>query len=74
MVFSSITFLFYFLPALLILYALVPSKLKNLVMILASFVFYAWGEVRFVPVMLSLSVIDFVFAKLMEKNRDHDRK
>lgn len=74
MVFSSITFLFYFLPTLLILYALVPSKLKNLVMILASFLFYAWGEVRFVPVMLSLSVIDFVFAKLMEKNRNNDRK
>lgn len=74
MVFSSITFLFYFLPVMMILYALVPHKLKNLVMILASFVFYAWGEVKFLPVMLALSVIDFVFAKLMEKNRDNDRK
>lgn len=74
MVFSSITFLFYFLPVMMILYALAPHKLKNLVMILASFVFYAWGEVRFVPVMLALSVIDFVFAKLMEKNRNHDKK
>lgn len=74
MVFSSITFLFYFLPAMMMLYAVAPQKLKNLVMILASFVFYAWGEVRFVPVMLSLSVIDFFFAKLMEKNRDHDKK
>jgi len=74
MVFSSITFLFYFLPAMMILYVLVPHKLKNLVMILASFVFYAWGEVRFVPVMLALSVVDFVFAKLMEKNRADDKK
>lgn len=74
MVFSSITFLFYFLPAMMILYALAPHKLKNLVMILASFVFYAWGEVRFVPVMLALSVVDFVFAKLMEKNRANDKK
>lgn len=74
MVFSSITFLFYFLPAMMILYALAPHRLKNLVMILASFVFYAWGEVRFVPVMLALSVVDFVFAKLMEKNRANDKK
>ena len=74
MVFSSITFLFYFLPAMMIVYALVPHKLKNLVMILSSFVFYAWGEVRFVPVMLALSVVDFVFAKLMDKNRANDKK
>lgn len=74
MVFSSLTFLFYFLPIMIIVYRVIPNKLKNLVMIVASFVFYAWGEVRFVPIMLMLSVIDFVFAKLMEKNRDNDRK
>ena len=39
MVFSSITFLFYFLPALFLLYYIAPAKLKNLVMILGSFVF-----------------------------------
>ncbi len=73
MVFSSITFLFYFLPALIIIYYLVPDKLKNLVMILGSFVFYAWGEIRFIPVMLLLSVEDFVCAKLMEKNRENQK-
>jgi alginate O-acetyltransferase complex protein AlgI len=46
-VFSSIIFLFYFIPILLILYAIAPKKLKNLVMIAGSFVFYAWGEIRF---------------------------
>ena len=65
MVFSSITFLFYFLPALIIIYYLAPSKFKNLVMIIASFVFYAWGEIRFIPIMLFLSLEDFVCAKLM---------
>lgn len=74
MVFSSLTYLFYFLPAMIVVYALVPHKLKNLVMIVASFVFYAWGEVRFIPIMLALSVIDFVFAKQMEKHRNNKRK
>lgn len=43
-------------------------------MIIASFVFYAWGEVRFVPIMLLLSVVDFVCAKFMERHRDHEEK
>lgn len=74
MVFSSITFLFYFLPAMIIVYSLVPEKFKNLVMIIASFVFYAWGEIRFIPIMLSLSVVDFICAKQMEKHRSNKKK
>lgn len=74
MVFSSVTFLFYFLPAILILYFIVPQKLKNLVMVCASMVFYAWGEIRFIPVMLLLSVEDYVCAKFMEKYRDNEKK
>lgn len=74
MVFSSITFLFYFLPALFLLYYIAPAKLKNLVMILGSFVFYAWGEIRFIPIMFALSVEDFICAKLMEKHRADARR
>lgn len=70
MVFSSITFLFYFLPALILIYAVTPMRLKNLVMIAASFVFYAWGEIRFIPIMLLLSAEDYICARLMEKNRE----
>lgn len=44
MVFSSIVFLYIFLPLMLLLYFIVPSKLKNAIMILASLVFFAWGE------------------------------
>lgn len=73
MVFSSITFLFYYLPALIILYYIVPKKLKNFVMFLASMVFYAWGEIRFIPVMLALSVEDYVCARLMDKYSDNKR-
>ncbi len=74
MVFSSVTFLFYFLPILVILYFLAPSKLKNLVMIAGSLVFYAWGEIRFLPVMLALSVEDYICGRLMEKYRNNDKK
>ncbi|MEG0853479.1 MAG: MBOAT family O-acyltransferase [Angelakisella sp.] len=73
MVFSSITFLFYYLPALILLYYLAPKKLKNLVMFLASMVFYAWGEIRFIPVMLALSVEDYVCGRLMERYRENRR-
>lgn len=74
MVFSSITFLFYFLPALIVLYLVAPARLKNLVMIFASFTFYAWGEIRFIPIMLALSVEDFICAKLMEKHREDQKR
>ena len=55
MVFSTIIFLFRFLPITLALYYLAPAKLKNTVLFLCSLVFYCWGEVRFFPVMVPSS-------------------
>ena len=52
MVFSSITFLFTFLPLTLILYFLVPKCLKNTVLFVMSLIFYAWGEPVYVVLML----------------------
>ena len=52
MLFSSIPFLFYFLPCMLLLYALSPKKLKNFTLLVCSLVFYAWGEPRLVVLML----------------------
>lgn len=74
MVFSSVIFLFYFLPALIIIYKIVPHRFKNGVMILGSFVFYAWGEIRFIPVLIALSIIDYNCAHKMEKYRDNKNK
>ncbi|MCE5196690.1 MAG: MBOAT family protein [Negativicutes bacterium] len=74
MVFSSISFLFYFLPILFLCYYLAPQRLKNLVMIIGSLVFFAWGEIRFIPVMLLLSVEDYICGRLMEKNRENEKK
>lgn len=67
MLFSSVTFLYYFLPAVLILYYVAPKKLKNLVLFLASLVFYAWGEPKYVFLMLLSVGIGYVAGILMEK-------
>lgn len=53
MLFSSIPFLYYFLPAVLILYFLVPRSLKNAVLLLSSLIFYAWGEPKYVFLMIA---------------------
>ncbi len=74
MVFSSIVFLYIFLPILLILYFIVPSKFKNAIMIIGSLVFFAWGEIRYIPIMLLLAVMDFICGKKINKNRDDKNK
>ena len=67
MLFSSITFLYYFLPMVLILYYMVPRKLKNLVLFLASLIFYAWGEPKYVFLMLISVSIGYAAGLLMDK-------
>lgn len=57
MLFSSIVFLFTFLPVILILYYLVPRRLKNAVLLLCSLVFYTWGE----PVYIFLMIFSIIF-------------
>ena len=69
MLFSSIPFIYYFLPAFLIIYYLVPKSLKNTVMLLASLVFYAWGEPKYVVLMVITIVIGYVSGLLIEKFR-----
>jgi len=60
MLFSSIPFLFYFLPAVMLLYFLVPFKLKNAVLLVFSLIFYAWGEPMYVFLMIA-SIAMFYF-------------
>ena len=69
MLFSSVPFLFYFLPAALILYFLVPGRLKNFILLLASLFFYAWGEPKYVLLMLVSIVQGYLFGLLVEKHR-----
>lgn len=74
MVFSSIPFLYYFLPLVLVTYFAVPQKLKNSVLLLFSLIFYAWGEPRFVLVMLMTVVQGYVFGILIEKSEGRRAK
>jgi alginate O-acetyltransferase complex protein AlgI len=57
MVFSSVTFLFYFLPAFLLLYYTLPWK--NGVLLIASLLFYAWGEPRFLPLLMASALLNY---------------
>lgn len=67
MLFSSITFLFYFLPILLIVYFIVPNKFKNLVLLVFSLIFYAYGEPIYVLILLLSCLVNFVAGLLIEK-------
>lgn len=67
MVFSSIPFIFFFFPVFLILYYLVPMKLKNYVLLLFSLFFYAWGEPVYILLMLFASFVDYVNGLMMTR-------
>lgn len=69
MLFSSVPFLFYFLPAALLIYFAAPRQLKNAVLLLASLFFYAWGEPKYVLLMLVSIVQGYGFGLLIEKHR-----
>lgn len=68
MVFSTILFLFRFLPITLALYYLAPPRLKNTALFLCSLVFYSWGEVKFFPVMVLLILINYLSGLGMERS------
>lgn len=69
MLFSSISFLFYFLPCVILLYFLVPNKLKNAVLLLSSLFFYGWGEPKYLVFMLVSITQGYIFGLLIEKYR-----
>ncbi|HPX34812.1 MAG TPA: MBOAT family protein [Bacteroidales bacterium] len=68
MVFSSNLFLLYFLPSFLIVYYIIPRKLKNLFTLLASIFFYAWGAPDFIFIVLAAIIIDFYIVDIMHKS------
>ena len=70
MLFSSIPFLFYFLPAVIVLYFAVPKVLKNTVLLLSSLFFYGWGEPKYLVFMIFSITQGYVFGRLIEKFSD----
>ncbi len=67
MIFSSITFLYYFLPCVIVLYFAVPKKLKNTALLISSLVFYAWGEPKYVMLMALSIICGYVLGLLIER-------
>src|SRR4051812_33680405 len=65
MVFSSIVFLFYFLPLFFLVYYLADRKYKNILILAGSIIFYAWGAPRFIFVILGTTIIDFYVVHAM---------
>lgn len=67
MIFSSLLFLFRFLPVMIIVYFAVPRKLRNGVLFFGSLIFYGWGEPVYMSLLLFSTVVDFVHGKLIDR-------
>ncbi|MFB9274477.1 MBOAT family O-acyltransferase [Cohnella cellulosilytica] len=74
MVFSSVGFLFFFLPLVLALYFAVPFKYKNIILLLFSLVFYAWGEPRYVLLMIASILVNYGYGIWIDRARRNEKK
>ncbi|MGN0734464.1 MAG: MBOAT family O-acyltransferase [Anaerovoracaceae bacterium] len=70
MIFSSVPFLYYFLPAVILLYFIVPKKMANSVLLLASLFFYGYGEPKMLPVMVVTIIAAWALGLAVPKNRN----
>lgn len=73
MVFSSLIFLFCYLPVVLLVHKFAPLRLRNLVLLLFSLLFYGWGEPVYICLMVFSTVLDYTHGMLVEKFRARDR-
>ena len=73
MVFSSLIFLFFFLPILLVLYFAVPDRYKNTVLIVFSLLFYSYGEPFYVLIMIFSTIVDYTVGRLIEWARSRNK-
>ena len=64
MLFSSMTFLFVFMPLVITVYGLSKKEIRNYVLLVASIVFYAWGEPRYLAIMIITILVRIVAAKI----------
>ena len=74
MVFSSLVFLFAFLPLTLVLYFIVPRNCRNFILLIVSLIFYAWGEPIYILLMLFSTGVDFIHGLLVEYYADQPKK
>lgn len=73
MVFSSIMFLFTFLPIFLLVYFLTPAKFRNTILFLSSLIFYAWGEPKYVLIMIFSTIVDYIHGLLVAKFKKEEK-
>lgn len=73
MVFSSISFLYYFLPIVLLLYFIVPNRFKNIILFLSSFFFYFYGEPKYIVILILSSIINYSFALIIDKQNNKSK-
>lgn len=74
MLFSSLTFLFIFLPLFLIFYYLTSERYRNLLLFITSLIFYAWGEIKYIWVLLLSTIVDFNIGKCLKKTEDPKKR
>ena len=73
MLFSSLTFIFLFLPVVLAVYYLAPLKIRNLLLLLASLIFYAWGEPVYVVLMILSILLNYCCGREIAPNQQDAR-
>ena len=67
MVFSSLVFLFFFLPIVIILYYLSPRSIRLAILFLASLIFYSWGEPVYIYLIIFSTILDYTMGMLIHK-------
>ena len=75
MVFSSLYFLFLYLPIVLLIYYIAPLRLRNAVLLVFNLIFYGWGEPKYILIMFASIAIDYTHGMLVTrcKARGNDR-
>ncbi len=73
MVFSSLTFLFFYLTLILLLYFVSPTKMKNMIILVSGMFFYAWGEPFYIVIMILSTIIDYTAGRMMDKFDDNPK-
>ena len=73
MLFSSMTFICVFLPIVLLLYLVTKKELHNPILLFASIIFYAWGEPKYLAIMLLTIIVNYYGAIALEKFPEHKK-
>ena len=67
MLFSSMTFLFVFMPVVMAIYFLAKKEIRNYILLIASIIFYAWGEPRYLAIMIITILVNYIGALCLDK-------